>query len=285
MTNTYEAVNIPASTNPGPTLEESYEALKADGMIAGEEPDEAVAQGGAEGTKGDDTVGEDTDTERPSWLPDEFSTVEEFRAAYDAMKNGDADEGGDDDAAPEATAEERAAAEEAATKAGLDLSMISDEYWANDGLSTETYAALAKAGYPQELVEVYIEGLVSRTTSTEKEVYSMVGSKESYGEMIEFAFENMTPAQQTAYDREINSGNKTRVMNAVKALKADFEGHSRANNSVEPEVTIEPRGGTPKGDLYLHLDDYMSDLNDPRYEKSEGYRQKVHAKLARSRIL
>lgn len=286
----HESVTIPGATNPGPSLQESYEALKAEGLIS-DEADVAstvtpeVAQGGAQGAEGDDTVGEDTDTERPSWLPEEFATEEEFREWYAAQKAGDDDEESTDEASAEVTDEERAAAEEATKKAGLDLSKVSDEYWANDGLSEETYKKLADAGYPQELVDVYIEGLVSRNSATERSVYELVGSQAVYGEMVQFALDNMDAEQQAAYDREINSGNKTRVLNAVKALKADFEAHRKANDSVEPESVIEAKGGAPKADTYAHLDDYMADLSDPRYATSETFRQKVMAKLSRSNVM
>jgi len=290
MSNSFDNVSVPAETNPGPSIQESYDALVAEGLIQDEAAatsgDTQVAQGGAEEAKGDAPAGEDTGTERPSWLPEEFDTVEEFRAAYEAMKNGDGEEEeSTDEASTEPTEEERAAADEATKKAGLDLNTVSQEYWANGGLTDKTYEALDKAGYPRELVDVYIEGLVSRSQTTERAVYELAGSQEAYGEMVQYAIDNLTDAQQEAYDREINSGNKTRVMNAVKALKADFEAHRKANESVEPDEIIEPKGGAVKSQAYQNLDDYMEDMNDPRYETSETYRQQVAAKLARSNIM
>jgi len=290
---TYQNTTIPAPTNPGPTLEESYAALKEEGLVSDDAEGASTvvntdAQGGADGSQEENAqTGGDTG-ERPSWLPEEFASEAEFREWYASVKNGDDEtdeEEGTDEAPAEPTSEERAAAEEATKKAGLDLTKVSDEYWANGGLTDKTYEALDKAGYPKELVDVYIEGLVSRNSKIETSVYEMVGSKDAYGELIQFAIDNLTNEQQEAFDREINSGSKVRVMNAVKALKADQAAFLAKNASVEPEETIESKSGKRPENTYKHLDDYLADLNDPRYEKSETFRRQVATKLDRSNIM
>ena len=69
----------------GPSLQEQYDALVKEGVIApdGDTPqDEStkVAQGGADGTS------EGSNDERPSWLPEKFKSPEDLAKAYDELQ-------------------------------------------------------------------------------------------------------------------------------------------------------------------------------------------------------
>ncbi len=273
----------------GPSLQEQHDALVKEGLIApeGATPGDAekprVAQGGAE------EAGQDSTDERPEWLPEEFDTPEDFAKAYAEMQkrkgededDDDAEVGDDEPTGP--TNEERAAAEEATKKAGLDLAEVSSEWRENGELSGETYAALEAAGYPPEMVDVYIDGLVSRTNAIVYAAYDAVGGEEAYGEMIDWAVDNLSPEEQEEFDAAVNSGKRSEVIRAVKALKSDFAA-SRQNDSQEPEDVVTGNGQAPKN-VYESMDDYLEDLNDPRYDTNESFRAKVMAKLDRSSIM
>ena len=151
----------------------------------------------------------------------------------------------------------------------------------SDGeLSADTYTKLDKAGYPREMVDVYIEGLTSRTTKVVGEAYSAVGGEETYNEMIDWAINNLSPEDQSEYDRAVNSGNRFVALSAVKALKGDYES-SKGGDAQEPEEIISAKGAA-NSSRYETFDDYMEDLNDPRYDTNEGFRNKVAQKLSRS---
>jgi len=280
----HQSTTITASENTGPSLEEQYEALKAEGLVSDDEDGATteatpVAQGGADGEQ----EGAGSSDDRPSWLPEKFATVEDYVAyvnELEAKQTGTTEE----DPAPQATPEETAAAEKAAEKAGLDLGQVSQEWFANGGLKEETYAALDKAGYPREMVDIYIEGLTSRTTQTTKQAYDLVGGEESYGEMIEWAIDNLSPEDQAAFDSAVNSNNPRQAILAIKGLKADWEAALMADMSDEPQTPLNAKGAVPQAG-YASLDDYMEDLNDPRYDKNETFRAQVAAKLAKSNIM
>lgn len=274
--------------NKGPSIEEQYEALKAEGLIAedGESPSDAL--GGAEGEPGE--------AERPSWLPAKFKSAADMAKAYaelerkqsrgdddEADEEGD-DEGDEDDATDEsvATPEERAAAEEATKKAGLDLTEVQSEWDAEGGLSDETYDALEKAGYPREAVDVYIEGLLARNNAAFTTAYGIVGGEDAYGEMVAWAADNLSDEEIEAYDEAVNSRNTGKVKAAVKGLNAQWMAAIAAESSEEPEDAITPKGGQRTGSTYESHDDFMNDLNDPRYDESETFRAQVMAKRARS---
>ncbi len=284
---TSQSATIIASEAAGPSLEEQYEALKAEGLVSDDAPGATteatpVAQGGADGNQ-------EAAEDRPSWLPAKFKTVEEYVTYNEGLeaKLAKPDDAAEEPQGAQATPEERAAAEEATKKAGLDLGTVSQEWAANGGLTEDTYTKLDAAGYPREMVDIYIEGLTNRTNATANQAYELVGGQESYGEMIDWAIENLSAEDQAAFDDAVNSNNPRKALLAIKGLKSDWEAALMAemeDGSQEPESPVSPKGATATN-AYASLDDYMEDLNDPRYDTNETFRASVMAKLSRSKIM
>jgi hypothetical protein len=274
----------------GPSMQEQYDALKAEGIIAedGESPEDA--QGGAQGEPGQAEV--------PDWVPEKFrSAADPMKAmaeAYAALERkqsspDDEDEGDDvedDEEYPDdegtVTEEERAAAENATKKAGLDLQAVQAEWDTDGGLSDETYDALEAAGYPREAVDVYIEGLLARNSAATGEAYGIVGGQDAYSEMVTWAAENLSDEEIEVYDNAVNSRNPAAVRAAVRGLNAQWTQAIMQEANEEPEEEITPKGNGTTGSKYASMDDYMDDLNDPRYDTSETFRAQVIAKLGRS---
>ncbi|MCF4099792.1 capsid assembly protein [Maritalea mediterranea] len=283
---------------PGPSLEESYEALKKEGIVTDEgegvasEPNEG-AQGGAE--EGD--AGQDSNEDRPDWLPSKFKTPEELSKAYEELqrklsegKQESSDDEQTDDSDDNSETETKVSEEEvkavkdATDKAGLDLNVIQQEWYDEGGLKDETYEALEKAGYPRDMVDTYIDGLVARTGDVVMSGFEAAGGQEAYGEMIEWASQNLSDEEQQAFDKAVTSKDKNTVLMAIKALKADWQAAVSNDDTQEPEETVEASGAV-KGNAYQSLDDYIADLSNPQYDQSETFRQKVAEKLARSDIM
>lgn len=284
---TVQSATIIASEAAGPSLEEQYEALKAEGLVSDDAPGATteatpVAQGGADG---DQEAAED----RPSWLPAKFKTVEEYVTYNEGLeaKLANPIAAAEEPQGAQATAEERAAAEKATEKAGLDLGTVSKEWADNGGLTEDTYTKLDAAGYPREMVDIYIEGLTNRATAVERQAHELVGGADTYSEMIDWAIDNLAPEDQEAFDAAVNSNNPRQAMLAIKGLKADWEAALQADladASQEPEAPLNGKGAAA-ANVYASLDDYMEDLNDPKYDTNESFRAKVMQKLARSQIM
>lgn len=281
MTETVQTVTIAGDdeASKGPSIEESYKELVKEGLIDPEEGDERPA---------DEAKAEGSNDDRPAWLPEKFKSVDDFVKSYGELEKklggGKKDEAPAPEEAPKATQEQRKAAEDATKKAGLDLSSVSKEYADNGGLTDATYTKLAEAGYPREMVDVYIEGLTTRTMSTVNAAYEVAGGEQAYGQMIDWAIANLDEGEQNAFDAAVNSSNKATALMAVKGLKARMDASVRASASEEPQEQIS-KGGKTTGNAYEHEDDYMADLMDPRYDSNETFRRQVMAKLARSKIM
>ncbi|ESZ33855.1 hypothetical protein [Mesorhizobium sp. L2C067A000] len=288
MTQQTVTLNTGDEGNKGPSIEDQYKALVEEGVIA---DDGDIPGQEAKASTEKDAPAKDSNEERPSWLPAKFKTVEAFLKSHEELEkklgSGKKEEATVEEAEtpkPQASAEERKAAEDATKKAGLDLSAVSQEYLDKGGLTDETYTKLDAAGYPKEMVDIYIEGLTNRLNATSNAAYEVTGGQEAYGEMIDWAIANLTEDEQGAFDRAVNSNNKATVLMAVKGLKATMDAAVKANASEEPAEQISKGGKTPTT-TYESLDDYMADLNDPRYDTNETFRRKVMEKLDRSSIM
>lgn len=270
----------------GPSLQEQYDALVKEGLIAPDGDTPGADEAGKAQEKKDAKKG--SNDERPSWLPEKFKDEAAFRAAYDELERkqaqGKKPEAGAGDGANKPTAEERKAAEEATKKAGLDLGAVSREYLNGGKLTDDTYAKLGEAGYPREMVDIYIEGLSARAASATAAAYEAVGGEQAYGEMIDWAIKNLPEDEQEAFDEAVNSNNKAKALIAIRGLKASMDAAKKAEASEEPETNVNAKGAT-SSTVYETMDDYMEDLNDPKYDTSETFRRKVMAKLGRSKIM
>jgi hypothetical protein len=290
MTAQTVTINTGDEGNKGPSLEDQYKELVKEGLISedGDVPGETATKA-PKGSEESDSEG--SNDERPDWLPAKFKTVEDFVKSHKELEKklggGDKKTEAPTEGEPPAnqpTAEERKAAEEATKKAGLDLNTVSKEYADAGSLSEDTYTKLADAGYPKEMVDIYIEGLTNRLNVTTNAAYQITGGAEGYGEMIDWAIANLDADEQNAFDRAVNSNNKATVVMAVKGLKATMDAAVKANASEEPEEQI-GKGGKTNATSYESLDDYMADLEDPRYDSNETFRRQVMAKLDRSNIM
>jgi len=205
----------------------------------------------------------------------QYKTVEELEAAYQALSASqmpepdapigpatiDDDDADDDDAA------------DALAKAGLNLDDFAAEFTANGALSDTSYQTLAEAGFPKELVDVYVEGLRARMHSFEASVYAPVGGKEGYEALIQWAKANVSDEHKRVFNDAIQSGDKGRAALAVQALIALRGGNGRL-------LTGKPTTANPGVQPYASQAQAVAAVQDPRYRRDAAYRAEHEARLA-----
>lgn len=272
---TVETVTIDTSDeNKGPSVEESYEELKKEGLINEEHADGGDTNSGGQG---DDGVEAGAD-ERPSWLPEKFKSAEDMAKAYAELEKKQSSgetEGSTEDASDGSEAEAR----ETVENAGLDFDAFTTEYNENGELSAASFEALDKAGIPRAVVDAYISGLEVQAEVYEGKVFSAAGGADEYASMIKWGGENLSEAEIDAFDKAVNSGDLDTATVAVKGLYAQMQ----LAQGVAPKVQLDGKGGS-SNDVYESQAQMEADMNDPRYQTDEAFRQKVYAKLARSEI-
>jgi hypothetical protein len=220
------------------------------------------------------------DTQRPEWLPEKFSSPEDMATAYGELEK----KIGEPKAPPsleipEPVADEVAPAGDSPKEMlGEELfGRIEEHYQENGVLDADLYAELAEKGLPKNVVDSFIEGQQVRAERYETDVTSIVGGKEQFTQLQQWAGENLTDAERNSVNESITSGDVVKAQMAVNWLSgkyADSEGSQP--NLVE--------GGVSKltGDVFTDREDLSQAQTDPRYTTSERYRKEVQAKLERS---
>ena len=297
MSNEAIQVAIEGAAPAGPTIEESHAALVKEGVLteegAGANTEVSSDPEGETGNanevapssldkfkKEDGSI--DMEALQKSYLELEKKNSGAAEETNEGEEANDGEQGNTKQVSKEPTEAEKKTAAEIADKADVNLAEMSQEWLSNGELTEDHYSKLEKAGYPREMVDTYAKGLTSDVQEVAGEAMAIAGGAEEYGEMIDWAIDNLSEAEQTAFDEAVNSGNKAKILQAVRGLNAQ---HQLATNdgTSEPEETLDGKGKAT-GDVYNHMDDYMADMNDPRYETSESFRAKVMMKLGRSKI-
>lgn len=173
---------------------------------------------------------------------------------------------------------------------GIDPFKMNEYFVENNGtLTDEMYTDLNKAGFNKTTVDAYLEGIRQQTgieqvveapmlSETEvTEVHSIAGGKQGYEQLMAWASDNISDADAKNFDEVIETGNKAAVTFAVKALFGQYEDAVGRDSNL---VT----GKAAPADVYRNMAQVVSDMNDPRYDKDEAYRDDVQEKLKRSNL-
>jgi hypothetical protein len=232
---------------------------------------------------------------RPEGLPEKFKSVDELIKSYQELERKLGAPKSEQPPTEEAPAQEEAPTEEAPQEGektaeeeaveelkaqGLDVDAMSARFWETGKVADEDYTALEKAGIPRHVVDAFAEGQKALMKAAQTTVYNMVGGEQSYGELTEWAANNLPEAEINAFNEAVNSDDLNKVQLAVLGLKAKRE----QAVGFEPTRTV---GGTAKSsnDVYESVAQLKADMADPRYARDPAFRGKVEAKLARSNIM
>lgn len=251
-------------------VEQSEPQEQVDAMVAKGEQIEANNQG----------------DERPEWLPEKFKTPEDMANAYQNLEKklggGQKEEEPKSESTQEETTEEIPSGSEvqqAVEAAGVDFNSLQQEYNEQGELSEDAYAKLADAGFPQDLVNSWIKGQEALNNDYQSSVHNIVGGAEAYGEMIEWASENLSESEIAAYDKAVDSGDLDMVKLAVSGLQSKYQ----AVEGTDPAL-IAGQSASSTGGNYSSWAEVTTAMRDPRYARDPAYRQSVADKLGRSNI-
>lgn len=173
-------------------------------------------------------------------------------------------------------------ARELVTSKGIDFDALAQEYTALGGLTPQSYESLAKAGIPKETVDSYIQGQFAIAEKYQAEAMDMVGGRESYNEMAEWARTNMTQGQLQAYNNAVASRDPDVIKFAVGALKAQYENANGYSPKRQLMGSTNSSGESVKP--FMSRAQYVDAIKDARYERDPAYRAEVVERLQRSDI-
>ena len=176
---------------------------------------------------------------------------------------------------------------------GIDPFKMNEYFVENNGtLSDEMYTDLNKAGFNKAMVDAYLSGVRSEvgyesaqvneapvlSDAEVADVHSIAGGKQGYEQLMAWASDNISDADAKNFDEVVETGNKAAVTFAVKALFGQYEDAMGRDSTL-----IQGKKSAPS-DVYRSMAQVVSDMNDPRYDRDEAFRDDVQQKLARSNL-
>ena len=246
--------------------------------------------------------------ENPSLLAGKYKTPEDLERAYKELETK---LGQQQSSQPERQEEQAEVYTEEAAKGlygeeavnnlaerGINMAVLMQAADSGQDIS-EHFDALAETfGVTRQVVENYVnaagsvqDGAAAQsspsllTEADASELKEMVGGEERFNQLSSWAAKNLTKDALAEYNEVVDSGDKTAIKWALRALNANFN---------SPQTTVEPKlygGGDAPGPQVFESQQQLLDAMNKRnergqvlYEVDEAYRQKVVNTLAKSKI-
>ncbi len=244
--------------------------------------------------------GDPAAVERPSWLPEGYTSVEEYVAAAEAAgvgakaKAGEpepkvdaekiASEGDPEKAADKENKEADPAApqtaEDVSKSVGFDITPFAEEFAKDGKLSDASYKALEEKGFGRDMVDTWTAGQQARVAQWQGSVHGAVGGKETYDRLVAWAKTNLAADEYGALEGALTDArNLAGAKLAIQGVKAQYE----AKEGREARLV---GGSASKGsqatDTYASRKDHARDVNSERYRTDPAFRTAVTAKALRS---
>ena len=214
-------------------------------------------------------VAEDNLSERPEWLPEKFSSPEDMAKSYSELEKKMS--------SPQEETEAQGQDEVKSSEA-VSLTKFSEEYEAGGELSPESFTELEGMGYPREMVETYIKGIQAGGTADADAVMNVVGGKEGYDELTDWAKQSLDTQELELYNSMVSGGTDNAKM-AVEWLASKRE----AIEGSEPSL-LQGRASAATKDEFRSTAQVVAAMKDPRYGKDSAYTKDVEEKLGRSSV-
>ena len=145
----------------------------------------------------------------------------------------------------------------------------------NGELSEDQRAALDAQGLGDHF-DMIVSGHKANIEKNDAEIVGVVGSKEAYGELQEWALSNLDDADIESYNMAvIESGNVGLAKLAVEGLQARY----LRENGQAPSKRIEAGGTANEATRpYANVNDYINETMSTKYRQDPEYASQVEAK-------
>lgn len=155
-----------------------------------------------------------------------------------------------------------------------ELSGWTEEFQKDGKLSEQSYADLAKKGFPRMLVDTWLDGQMARAQQRDAGGVSIVGGQENYQEMSDWARGALSQAEKDAYNKAINGSDGDRDA-AIRGLYARYQQQAppsrRIGGQTPQKPSVKPFSSTAE---------MTAAMKDPRYHKDPAYVQHVQERVA-----
>lgn len=163
---------------------------------------------------------------------------------------------------------------------GVDFDNLAKEYTDNGELSEASLKSLHDAGYPQPMIDAYINSMNATADKFVQDVYTAVGGEDAWNSVIEFA-KTQDKEVIDGFNAVINTGN-------IEAIKATFAGvqaqmanvRGTANPSILGGNTMSANSVSP----FSSMDEMADAMANPKYQHDTAYTNEVMARVRVSKL-
>lgn len=158
---------------------------------------------------------------------------------------------------------------------GFNFNDAVKEYNEFGALSDTTMANLAKAGYPKEVVESFIQSRQVLENQFTKAVLDSVGGESEYNKIISWAGSNLPESVVKSFNKAIDNNNLEAISLMLEGIKSKMVAKQGTRN---PSIIGGASTSTPsKG--YSSKSEMIKAMSDPRYGKDPAYMREVERKM------
>jgi len=224
---------------------------------------------------------EQTQEDRPEWLPEKFKSPEDMANAYSELEKklgaGAKEQEQEQEEGEETNENEQDDNQEEDTNTNDVIVEASKEFFENDGvISEETYKNLAKIGLPKELVDSYAAGQQALQQSEEGSIKAV--TEGNWDQMAEWAANNLSPEEVNTFDDIVQNGTVEQAKLATKGLYAQF----KAENGVSPKLVQGAVSGSSTMPFKSNQE-LARAMSDPRYKSGDkAYHEEIDRRIAAS---
>lgn len=164
-------------------------------------------------------------------------------------------------------------------KSGINYNELVEEYNTNNGvLSPKTIVALENAGFKQTLVDAFIQGQQARYDMYVQRVFEIAGGNKEYAKLMKWAGKNLSPAEQSRFDKAVESNDIDEARFAVQGLVARYKNSVGSAPKLIGGKTPQIKGVKP----FNSLEDMAAAMEDERFERDAAYTRQIERRMLAS---
>tara|TARA_R100001082_G_scaffold66222_1_gene37396 strand:+ start:607 stop:1383 length:777 start_codon:yes stop_codon:yes gene_type:complete len=232
-------------------------------------------------------IGEELQAQQENLLAGKYKNAQELEKAYKELESKIGtqqapDQISTDSLKSEETKEPEVKKEKTAVETAF-LESLWGEAQQEGDFKQDTLDKL-KGMNPTDLAQEYLNYRAANQSPTISQkdidaIHSVAGGKEGYGQMMNWAKENLPKQEVQMFDTVIERGDPLACMYAVQSLSYKYNDAQ----GVEGRMLT---GKAPKSSKpgYKSQAALVAAMNDPRYDNDPSYRQEVMDKLAQSDV-
>ena len=165
---------------------------------------------------------------------------------------------------------------------GIDFNKVIEEFDSKGILSNDTRKALNDAGYPDVVINGFIESRQVLADRYTEKVYALAGGEDNFRAITEWAGANLGNDEVNAFNNAIDRGDLTVVKMLIENISSKRATRYGTRN---PSIVGNTAGATANLTGYANRDELVKAMSDRRYETDSKYRHEVERKVLLTNFL